>query len=100
METPPRTNTTTSASPYRLGNWTITQLKEELKQRNLSPAGKKQELIERLERYEHDAALATPRHGRRSAADRYKTFTQSLKIDMFIIDRLARAVLEASHASE
>lgn len=55
-----------AASPYRVGNWTITQLKEELKQRNLSPAGRKQELIDRLERYELDNELATPRHARRN----------------------------------
>lgn len=36
-------------SPYRKGNWTVTMLKEELKQRNLTLAGKKAELIERLE---------------------------------------------------
>lgn len=59
------------ASPYRVGNWTITQLKEELKQRNLSPAGKKQDLIERLERYEEAADTATPRRRRARSPTRY-----------------------------
>lgn len=42
-----------SASPqsrYRQGTWTVTKLKEELRNRNLSPAGTKTELIDRLER--------------------------------------------------
>jgi hypothetical protein len=61
METPPPPGT-----PYRVGNWTVTQLKEELKNRNLSPAGKKLELIERLERFERDTTSATPRYSRRA----------------------------------
>lgn len=61
MDTTPQQS---QPSPYRVGNWTITQLKEELKQKNLSPAGRKQELIDRLERYESDAQLATPRRRR------------------------------------
>ena len=36
-------------SPYRVGNWTVTRLKEELKQRNLNLVGRKIDLIERLE---------------------------------------------------
>ena len=36
-------------SPYRKGKWTVTMLKEELKQRNLTLSGKKAELIHRLE---------------------------------------------------
>lgn len=69
MDSPPPA---TASSPYRQGNWTITQLKEELKQRNLSPAGKKQELIDRLERYEKDQQTATPRYSRKNpGADKY-----------------------------
>lgn len=69
MDSPPPA---AASSPYRLGNWTITQLKEELKQRNLSPAGKKQELIERLERFEQDKMTATPRYSRKSVGvDKY-----------------------------
>lgn len=69
METPPP-----PSSPYRVGNWTITQLKEELKQRNLSPAGRKQELIERLERFEDDHQMATPRHARKRTMDKYQNY--------------------------
>lgn len=37
------------ASPYRMGNWTVTMLKEELRVRQLPISGKKAELIDRLE---------------------------------------------------
>lgn len=38
-----------TASPYRTPGWTVAKLKEELRQRQLSTAGSKQELVERLE---------------------------------------------------
>lgn len=40
----------TPETRYRFGTWTVTKLKDELRNRNLSPVGKKTELIERLER--------------------------------------------------
>ncbi len=84
METPPP-----PSSPYRVGNWTITQLKEELKQRNLSPAGRKQELIERLERFEL-GNQTTPRRRRAQSPDRYQI---RLYYQLFIlVDRLAEHV--------
>lgn len=36
-------------SPYRIGNWTVTMLKDELRVRKLPTSGKKAELIGRLE---------------------------------------------------
>lgn len=36
-------------SPYRMGNWTVTMLKEELRAKQLPITGKKAELIDRLE---------------------------------------------------
>lgn len=36
-------------SPYRMGNWTVTMLKEELRAKQLPISGKKAELIDRLE---------------------------------------------------
>lgn len=36
-------------SPYRMGNWTVTMLKDELRSRQLPITGKKAELIDRLE---------------------------------------------------
>lgn len=36
-------------SPYRMGNWTVTMLKDELRSRQLPISGKKSELIDRLE---------------------------------------------------
>lgn len=36
-------------SPYRMGRWTVTRLKEELKNRSASIKGSKEQLIERLE---------------------------------------------------
>lgn len=55
-----------SASPqsrYRQGTWTVTKLKEELRNRNLSPAGNKTELIDRLERADRTGS-ATPKDRR------------------------------------
>jgi hypothetical protein len=37
------------SSPYRMGNWTVTMLKDELRSRQLPISGKKAELIDRLE---------------------------------------------------
>lgn len=37
------------SSPYRMGNWTVTMLKDELRNRQLPITGKKAELIDRLE---------------------------------------------------
>lgn len=39
----------TKSSPYRMGNWTVTMLKDELRSRQLPITGKKAELIDRLE---------------------------------------------------
>ena len=36
-------------SPYRMGNWTVTMLKDELRAKHLPVSGKKAELIDRLE---------------------------------------------------
>lgn len=38
-----------TGSPYRMGNWTVTMLKDELRVRQLPVSGKKSELIDRLE---------------------------------------------------
>ena len=37
------------ASPYRMGNWTVTMLKDELRVRQLPTSGRKAELLDRLE---------------------------------------------------
>ncbi len=37
------------ASPYRMGNWTVTMLKDELRVRQLPTSGRKAELVDRLE---------------------------------------------------
>jgi hypothetical protein len=42
-------STPTPSSPYRHNNWTVTQLKDELRHRHLPTAGKKADLIVRLE---------------------------------------------------
>ncbi|PJF18097.1 hypothetical protein PSACC_02082 [Paramicrosporidium saccamoebae] len=42
----------TPQSQYQMGAWTVTKLKDELRNRNLSPMGKKSELIARLEEAE------------------------------------------------
>ena len=52
-------------SPYRVGNWTVTKLKEELKQRNLVSYGRKLDLIERLE--ESDRTPVVAASGRRAS---------------------------------
>ena len=60
METPLRKSRSSAAhmtntenyvasSPFGHSNWTVTQLKDELRQRNLPTSGKKADLIERLE---------------------------------------------------
>lgn len=62
-----------SASPqsrYRQGTWTVTKLKEELRNRNLSPAGNKTELIDRLERADRTGS-ATPKDRRGRPLTRY-----------------------------
>lgn len=43
-------------SPYRVGKWTVTRLKEELRTRNAAITGTKEELIERLENLDRAAA--------------------------------------------
>ena len=62
----------TPSSPYRVGNWTVTKLKNELKDRNLSPMGKKVELIARLERHDSEGG-GTPsrRRGRPAKSDQF-----------------------------
>lgn len=42
-------NEEAQASPYRVGNWTVTMLKDELRVRQLPTSGKKADLIDRLE---------------------------------------------------
>lgn len=51
-------------SPYRVGNWTVTKLKEELKQRSLSSTGRKLDLIERLEEADRTPILISRKTGR------------------------------------
>lgn len=38
------------SSPYKIGNWTVTKLREELKSRKAPTTGNKEELVERLEK--------------------------------------------------
>ena len=58
----------TPQSRYQLGSWTVTRLKDELRSRNLSPMGNKDQLIARLEHDDdHPPGTASPR-GRRSTA--------------------------------
>lgn len=62
----------TPQSHYRVGSWTVTKLKDELRSRNLSPVGNKSELIERLER-SHNTESVTPKRGRgRPAESKYQ----------------------------
>lgn len=44
-----RKESSSAGSPYRMGNWTVTMLKEELRSKQLPVYGKKAELIDRLE---------------------------------------------------
>lgn len=37
------------SSPYRMGNWTVTMLKDELRVRQLPTSGRKADLLDRLE---------------------------------------------------
>ena len=62
INTPPQ-------SRYRQGTWTVTKLKEELRNRNLSPVGKKTELIDRLERADQTGS-ATPK-GKKGRQPKY-----------------------------
>lgn len=38
----------TPPSTYKMGSWTVTRLRDELRSRNLSPVGNKPQLVERL----------------------------------------------------
>lgn len=53
----------TPQSHYQLGTWTVTKLKDELRSRNLSPAGSKTELIARLE-HNDSQVITTPKETR------------------------------------
>lgn len=46
----------TEESPYRVGNWTVTKLKTELKARNSPITGDKETLIRRLEDLGHETS--------------------------------------------
>lgn len=56
-----------SHSPYRVGNWTVTKLRDHCRELNLSPVGKKMELIQRLEQHHFESnglSSGTPRKRR------------------------------------
>lgn len=65
----------TPQSGYQLGSWTVTKLKDELRNRNLSPMGNKNELIARLEKSDHESStpcgrrVASPNRTRYSIND-------------------------------
>ena len=60
----PKTPPIATNARYRHGTWTVTKLKEELRSRNLSPAGNKLDLIDRLERDDLMGGATPPRADR------------------------------------
>ena len=65
-----------SDSPYRMGNWTVTMLKEELRVRQLPISGKKAELIDRLE--SNSPVKASPAPNKKESP--YKAANSPLKV--------------------
>ena len=52
-------------SPYKIGNWTVTRLREELKSRRASTTGNKEELLQRLEQLEEGGiSVIAPKENR------------------------------------
>lgn len=69
-------------SPYRMGNWTVTQLKDELRSRQLPITGKKAELIDRLENTPVKTIAAPNTNSRESPSKRSKSPLKKLVEDM------------------
>lgn len=88
-------------SPYRMGNWTVTMLKEELRVRQLPITGKKSELIDRLENSPTKTTSA-PNIARKSASSPskgspLKGLSESLQVKL--LEKKSESPLKKTAAS-
>lgn len=82
------------SSPYRMGNWTVTMLKDELRSRQLPISGKKAELIDRLE---NSPVKITPASNNTSRDSPLKNISKSpLKS---LVEDMQLKLAEKSHSS-